>query len=136
MKKKLETRQNSLRNRIIAMLQHHPATTAFLAEKLNATSKAVDSHLYRLRREGLVERLSWGLYALATDDPPAAKPKYTATTADERRTPAVRAATGAQRAMDSLAFPLDGIDEGVAEPGGLRSRSCPELPSVAPNDWA
>ena len=63
MKKKLAAKQNSLRNRILAFLRQQPATTAYLAEKLSATSKAVDSHLYRLRKEGIVERLSWGLYA-------------------------------------------------------------------------
>jgi DNA-binding transcriptional ArsR family regulator len=89
MKKKLEKQQNSLRNRIIAILQQHPATTSFLAEKLNATSKAVDSHLYRLRREGLVARLSWGLYALATVASQGAGPKHTATTAEVRPTRAV-----------------------------------------------
>jgi hypothetical protein len=65
MKKKSEAQQNSLRNRIVWFLQQQPATTAFLATKLNATSKAVDSHLYRLRKDGIVERQSWGLYALA-----------------------------------------------------------------------
>ena len=66
MKKKMETKQHSLRNRIIAMLQQQPASTAYLATKLSATSKAVDSHLYRLRKEGMVERLSWGLYAFTS----------------------------------------------------------------------
>ena len=61
MKKQLETQQNSLRNRIIWFLQQQPATSAFLATKLNATSKAVDSQLYRLRKEKIVDRLSWGL---------------------------------------------------------------------------
>jgi hypothetical protein len=64
MKKKMQARQNSLRNRILAFLRQQPATTAYLAEQLQATSKAVDSHLYRLRKVGTVERLSWGLYAL------------------------------------------------------------------------
>jgi DNA-binding transcriptional ArsR family regulator len=77
MKKKFEAQRNSLRNRIIAMLRQHPATTAFLAEKLRATSKAVDSHLYRLRRKGLVERLSWGLYAMVTNARSGAKAKPT-----------------------------------------------------------
>jgi len=134
MKKRFEKQQNSLRNRIIALLQQHPATAAFLAEKLGATSKAVDSHLYRLRRDRLVARLSWGLYALATVALRGAGPKHTATTADECPTPAVRTASGAQRAMDSL----DGIDECEAPPSALRSLSCREAPSAAPNDraWA
>jgi len=63
-KKKMKTQQNSLRNRIIWFLGQQTATTAYLAEKLKATSKAVDSHLYRLRKEGKVERLSWGLHGL------------------------------------------------------------------------
>lgn len=63
MKKKMAAQQNSLRNRILAFLRQQSATTAYLAEQLKATSKAVDSHLYRLRKEGVVERLSWGLYA-------------------------------------------------------------------------
>ena len=118
MKKKLEAQQNSLRNRIIWFLQQQPATTAFLATKLNATSKAVDSQLYRLRKEKIVDRLSWGLYALAADAPPAAKLKYTATTADRRPTPAVHAAGGDKRAMGSAAFPLGDRGEAVAEPRG------------------
>lgn len=64
MKKKIEAQQNSLRSRIVWFLSQQPATTAYLAEKLKATSKAVDAHLYRLRKRGVVERLSWGLYAL------------------------------------------------------------------------
>ena len=112
MKEKLETQQNSLRNRIIWVLQQQPATTAFLAEKLDATPKAVDSQLYRLRKEKIVDRLSWGLYALAADAPPAAKLKHTATTADQR------AAGGDGRAMGSAAFPLGDRGEAVAEPRG------------------
>lgn len=98
------------------MLQQHPATTAFLAEKLNATSKAVDSQLYRLRKEKIVDRLSWGLYALAADAPPAAKLKHTAATADQRPIPAVHAAGGGKRARGSDAFPLGDRGEAVAEP--------------------
>ena len=66
MKQTMEAKRNSLRNRIVWFLQQQPATTAFLARKLKATSKAVDSHLYRLRKEKIVVRQSWGLYALAT----------------------------------------------------------------------
>jgi hypothetical protein len=79
---------------------------------LNATSKAVDSQLYRLRKEKIVDRLSWGLYALATLASQGAGLKHTATTADQR------AAGGDKRGMGSAAFPLGDRGEAVAEPRG------------------
>jgi hypothetical protein len=124
MKKKMEAKQNSLRNRILTFLRQQPATTAYLAEKLNATSKAVDSHLYRFRKEGIVERLSWGLYAL------------------RQRTGTVVGTTHQARpqqppAIDSgrfgiAPFNLDDVEDGVAEARGLPSlpaRSYPTLES-------
>ena len=137
MKAKTEAQQNSLRNRIIWFLQQQPATTAFLATKLNATSKAVDSHLYRLRKEGIVVRQSWGLYAFAGPAQTNAKPISTAE-ADQRPSPTADAATLHKNPARTDSWTLDDIDDGVAEPKGMRSMSCRETRSVAPDDleWA
>ncbi len=136
MKKKIEAQQNSLRNRIIWFLQQQPATTAFLATKLNATSKAVDSHLYRLRKEGIVVRQSWGLYALAGAAPPDAKP--TPTAADDLPKPNTAAATGPNTTARTDSWTLDDIDDGVAEPNGMQSMSYRDARSVEADDleWA
>jgi hypothetical protein len=137
MKKKSEVQQNSLRNRIIWFLQQQPATTAFLATKLNATSKAVDSHLYRLRKEGIVERQSWGLYALAGAATEDAKPMPTAT-ADDRPKPSTDAVTGHSTTARTLPSSLNDVDSGVAQPKGLPSLSYRETPSHATDafEWA
>lgn len=115
MKQKLEAQQNSLRCRIMGLLQQHPATTAYLAKKLQATSKAVDSHLYRLRKEGIVERLSWGLYgvrvAATTPEPPP-------TTNEPARPPVLS---------------LDDIDDGTAQPSWPGYRRAEQLFGGAPS---
>jgi biotin operon repressor len=126
MKKKMETQQDSLRNRIIWFLQQQPATTAFLAKKLTATSKAVDSHLYRLRKEGIVVRQSWGLYALAGAAPPDAKPTPSSAAADDGPMPTTDAVTGHNATARTDSWTLDDIDDGVAEPNGMPSMSCRE----------
>ena len=72
---KRQKQQNLLRNRIIAMLRQSRATTAYLAEKLNATPKSVDSHLYRLRKKGNRRtsilgaiRIAWRIFHTAKAD--------------------------------------------------------------------
>ena len=121
MKKKMEAKQNSLRNRILTFLRQQPATTAYLAEKLNATSKAVDSHLYRFRKEGIVERLSWGLYALRQR---AGTVAATTHQARPQQTPAMDSGR-TQKPVDGIApFNLDDVEDGVAE-----ARALPSLPA-------
>lgn len=133
-KRKMEAQQDSLRNRIIALLQQHPATTAFLAEKLAATSKAVDSHLYRLRKAGMVERLSWGLYALRTGGPSDNKPTHTAATAEDRPIPHTDATIAHKPAARTVPLHLDDVGDGVVPPKHLRSLSHREPHSTAAAD--
>src|ERR1017187_4819639 len=118
--------------------RQQPATTAFLATKLAATSKAVDSHLYRLRKESIVVRQSWGLYALAGAAPPDSKPMPTAAESDERPAPTTDAANLDNIPARTDSWTLDDIEDGVAEPNGLRSAPYREAPSEAPDDleWA
>ncbi len=129
--KKMEEQQNSLRHRIIYFLRQQPATTRFLAAKLRATSKAVDSHLYRLRKEGIVERLSWGLYASPTSHPADANPKPAE--ADDRPAPKTDA-TGQNITAKADSWTLDDIDDGVAEPNGMPSMSHREARSITSDD--
>jgi hypothetical protein len=135
MKKKTEAQQNSLRNRIIWFLQQQPATTAFLATKLNATSKAVDSHLYRLRKEGIVERQSWGLYAFAGAAPPDTKSQPKAA-ADDRPAQTTNAAILHKTPATTDSWTLDDIDDGVAEPKAIRSYPNRDARSLEADDLA
>lgn len=123
MKKKMEAQQDSLRNRIIWFLQQGPSTTAYLAKNLNATSKAVDSHLYRLRTEGIVVRPSWGLYAIATTACPNSESRAMASLPDVERKLEVPAVIGPDpgKAAATRTWDLDEIEDDVAEPTGLPS---------------
>ena len=125
MKKKMEAQQNSLRNRIIWFLQQEPSTTAYLAKKLNATSKAVDSHLYRLRKEGIVVRQSWGLYAIAKSASPGNKSRSAAVSLshDEQR-PKIPVVSRPGKVAPADTCDLDDIYDGIDEPRGLRSLPC------------
>jgi DNA-binding transcriptional ArsR family regulator len=127
-KAKDEAQQNSLRNRILVLLRQHPATTAFLADKLTATSKAVDSHLYRLRKEGIVERLSWGLYGI---------PGTGTTIISQSKEPKVVVkdepqATSCPRQSITLAD----IDDDIAESTEAESCAYAEPPSCSPSEVA
>jgi DNA-binding CsgD family transcriptional regulator len=128
---KREKQQSSLQDRIIAMLQQHPATTAFLAAKLNATPKAVDSHLYRLKKKGKVDRLSWGLYGLS--DPQAAKTApTTAKPAPLFRKPI--SITSPSSANSLSVGNLDDIDDAFAEPRPFKSAAYRQPPMALPRE--
>jgi len=132
MKKKMEAQQDSLRNRIIWFLRQGPSTTAHLAKKLKATPKAVDSHLYRLRKEGRVVRPSWGLYAIATTARPNSESRSTASLPDVEQKPKIPAVIGPDpgRVAVTSTWDLDDIEDDVAEPTGL-----PSLPDRYADDY-
>jgi hypothetical protein len=59
----MKNKKITLKDRILAALETQPSTTAYLAQTLKATPKAVDGHLYRMRGKQ-VTKLSWGVYGL------------------------------------------------------------------------
>jgi len=126
MKKTIEAQQNSLRSRIIWFLQQQPATTAFLAAKLNATSKAVDSHLYRLRKEGIVVRQSWGLYAIAKTAHPNIAESTAAAAHDAKPKTQTVSAVVHDASAPANSWDLSDIEDGVDEPTCLPSISSRE----------
>ena len=132
MRAKNEREQNSLRNRILFLLEQHPMTTAHLAQRLSATSKAVDSHLYRLRNAGLVERVSWGVYGLKkeTYSPPSSGAIAASPDSEESQM-----ASGISERRPALAS-LSDIDDGIAQPKALQSLDFRELASYGPRELA
>jgi hypothetical protein len=60
---RMKSKKITLKDRILAALETQPCTTAYLAQVLQATPKAVDGHLYRMKGKQ-VTKLSWGVYGL------------------------------------------------------------------------
>ncbi|HWB86334.1 MAG TPA: hypothetical protein VG675_19490 [Bryobacteraceae bacterium] len=136
---KNEKKLNSLRNRILAILEAQPATTALLSKRTVSSSKAVDSHLYRLRKEGRVERLAWGLYGIVGRqyDKPVEPARHTSTPSsettrmDSTRPPVVSNRTQTRpTALDDLAD----LDDDFDMPGLPTSYSSRELPAAMPRE--